>query len=122
MSIYSYLIMCFLTACLVVSVLVVAGLLTAEPDRPLTIFIVTLVGNCKETRCVGWYPEFAYAHEAVMSDLSDVRYYSYAVIEEVQASVHGEVVNAHWFALHKGVWQSVERPKWAQSVVGWGLG
>ena len=122
MTIPPYLIMSFLAACLVVFTLLAAGLLTLSRGKPLTIFVVTLVKNTSETRAVGWYPEFAYAHEAVLSDLSEGNYYDHVVIEEVQASVHGEVVQAYWYALQEGTWQSIAVPSWAQNIVNWGLG
>ena len=99
-----------------------------------TYWFITGVANegrlsTSNTRCWGFFDDFAEAEQAVLVNDGDIYEceYQYMVIEGHKMGVMG-IMSAdqyrHWYRWSKDEKKffSVDTPDWAVNIVGWGIG
>lgn len=88
------------------------------------IYILSSVQkDTKSIRCFGYYGELENAKKAVEQNLGGMheQLYDFLVIEKFKPGVHtvGEIVQ--WYKWNHS-WEPIERPRWAEGIVNWGIG
>jgi len=80
----------------------------------------------RDSRCFGFYAEYADAMSAVMQNRCDMRecLYDYLVMEEIGEGIHPEVKKEIWFKWmeERRGWYHCVKPSEFVGVVNWALG
>ena len=99
-------------------------------EKVSMFFVTTLYvdknGELCTSRCVGYFETYEEAKDVVLNNILDIfeRLYNYAVIEEVSPGLYELDLNPHWFKISDDYdsYHEIEKPKFAEHIVGFGIG
>ena len=77
------------------------------------------------SRCVGYFEEYADARKAVCENSCDIceTIYNYAVIERLRSGLYPHDQKPHWFKYTgSNSYEEIETPKFAEHLIGFGIG
>jgi hypothetical protein len=88
-----------------------------QPDKTAMYFITTV---CKDfdhqtMRCVGYYQNFDYAKDTLVTNQLDINetIYNYAMIEKIRNGLYADDIIRWWFKFdyEKGIYEECETPE-----------
>lgn len=105
-------------------------------NKIYTITCLSYRDERTDTRCWGWYLNFEDAKAAVLAnatDMFELQYYEYAVIEEVSEGVIAHSTKEWWFfadyekvdrtqGIPDPVVSEISKPEQWEDIVGFGIG